>query len=134
MSAATTIPAGFQSTKASGSLVFQNPSSWKKADLTGRMVQGIYLGRTEPDSFQKKNYKFKATVGGQALGSNGELVEYAEGADVIINESGSLNKALESAEIGDEVIVDYDGPVKIKKGAFKGKEAHTFSAYIRKVK
>ncbi len=37
------LPAGFEAAKETSGLVFQNPSNWSKAELTGRMVQGTYV-------------------------------------------------------------------------------------------
>lgn len=131
MSLQTTVPSGFSKKGGDTNLYFQSPSNWKKLGETGRMIHGTYAGRLDEDAFQKRNYRFIALSAGTTITSDGETKEFEAGDVVIINESGGLNKKMEGIVEGNEVIVDYAGAVKMKKGSFKGKEAHTFDVYVK---
>lgn len=118
---------GFVSTEESSGLVFQSPSRWAKAEETGPMVVGTYLGLTEPDSFGKQNHKFLATQGGGSVGANGEVAEFDAGSTVIINTSSNLAAKLKNIAEGTEVAIIYNGQNKLTKGPYKNKLAHSFS-------
>lgn len=122
---------GFVSTEAGAGLVFQSPSRWAKAEETGPMVVGTYLGLTEPDSFGKQNHKFLATQGGGSVNSDGEISEFGIGATVIINTSSNLAAKLKDIAEGTEVAVIYNGQNKLTKGPYKNKLAHSFSIMVR---
>lgn len=128
---ATNIPEGFESTR--GSIVFQNPANWAKLgeECAGRMVHGTFEGKLEKDPYGKENYKFTALTAGTTVNKDGEEIEYDIGATVIINASGSLDAKMKGVAEGSEVIVDFDGKVKITKGPFKGKLANTYSVYVK---
>ena len=131
MSALQTVPAGFAKQGQASGLYFQSASNWKKLGETGRMIHGTYAGRLDEDVFGKKNYKFVALSSGTTITSDGETKDFSAGDTVIINESGGLNVKMDGIEEGAEVIIDYAGAVKMAKGKFKGKEAHTFDVYVR---
>ncbi len=130
MSAAANIPEGFESQRKGGALVFQNAKLWQSVNESGRMVHGEYLGLTEPGMYGQ-DFKFKALSDGISVDKEGNVTNYKAGTTVIINKSGSLKKQLESAKIGDIVIVDYDGAEKMRKGQFKGRLAYNFTVYVK---
>lgn len=135
MSAAQQIPEGFvalNSGETKGTLAFQNPSNWLKAEATGPMVVGIYEGQmTEPDQYGKLNHKFTATQAGESFNKDGEETAFAAGATVIINTSKGLEKSLKDVEVGTEVCVLYNGQNKIKSGPYKNKMAHSYSILVK---
>ena len=128
------LPEGFSpaSETSSAGIVFQNAAAWARADVTGRMVQGTYLGTLEKDTYGKCNHKFLSAIDGTTINKDGDAVDFKAGTTVIINSSGSLDKQLLNSKIGDEVVVDYTGKIKMLKGPFKGKEANTFLVGIKR--
>jgi len=74
----------------------------------GQTVSGIFLGLTEPDQFDKENFKLE--------GADGELI--------IVNRSGQLAFLMNRVPIGAQVNVTYRGKQVIATGRAKGKEAH----------
>jgi hypothetical protein len=131
MSLQTTVPAGFTKQGQATGLYFQSASNWKKLGETGRMIHGTYAGRLDADKFGKENYKFIALSAGTTIAADGETKDFSIGDTVIINESGSLNVKMDGISEGAEVLVDYAGPVKMAKGKFAGKEAHSFEVYVK---
>lgn len=127
----TELPAGFTTVENSaGSLVFQNAAQWHLADATGVMVQGIYEGRLEKDVYGKSNFKFTATADGESIRGEDSL-PYKAGATVIVNETGNLARRLENVEIGTELIIMYEGQLKIRTGPMKGKMSNQFNIAIK---
>lgn len=118
---------GFVSAEQGSKLVFQNPGRWNKAEATGPMVVGTYLGLTEADAFGKQNHKFLATRDGVSISSDGEEIPFTAGSTVIINTSSNLASKLADVSEGTEIAVVYNGQVKISKGPYKNKMAHSYS-------
>lgn len=123
----TELPAGFSTVaNSAGSLAFQNAAQWHAADAIGTMVQGIYEGRLEKDVYGKSNFKFTATADGDSIRGE-ETIPFKAGSTVIINETGNLARKMENIEVGTEVIVIYDGQLKIRSGPMKGKSSNMFT-------
>lgn len=122
------IPEGFSLPTQKGSLIFQNTTNWLKPATgypngrKGTMVQGIFEGLTELDSFEKYNFKFTATKEGVSVQKDGSIKEFDTGATVIINTCSSLKNQLEDYKVGDELVIRYLGQVKMKNG----KSAHSY--------
>lgn len=126
----TELPTGFTTVGNAGGLVFQNAAQWHAADATGTMIQGIYEGRLDKDVYGKSNFKFTATADGESIRA-GEILPYSAGATVIVNETGNLARKLENIEIGTEVLVMYDGQLKIRTGPMKGKLSNQFTVAVK---
>jgi len=125
------VPEGFESQRPGGNFAFQNSKNWSGIDQTGRMVRGIFIGLTEPNKYGKRDYIFKALEGGFSVDKEGNMKEYPAGTQVTVNTSGSLTTQMEKAQLGDEIIIDYDGKDKIRKGQWKGSIAYNFTVYIK---
>jgi hypothetical protein len=126
------IPEGFESKRLGGSLAFQNPKNWSGIGQTGRMVVGTFLGLTEPSPFGKRDYMVLATEAGISIDKEGNIKNYSAGTKVTLNASGSLTKQMVDVNPGDSVIVDFDGTEKIRKGPYKGRDAHNFTVYVKR--
>lgn len=50
--------------------------------------------------------------------------EKYQGKQMVLNQCGILNKAMEQLSIGDIIQITYNGSSMIEKGPYKGKEAH----------
>jgi hypothetical protein len=128
-----TLPAGFSIVGSSTSnLAFQNAASWNAAEATGTMVQGVYEGRLPKDNYGKSNFKFTATADGETISKDGDSTPYKAGTTIIINEAGNLAFKMEGIEEGVEVLVRYDGQLKIRSGQMKGKMSNIFSVAVKK--
>lgn len=127
-----TLPEGFSIVGSSTSnLAFQNAASWNAAEATGTMVQGTYEGRLEKDVYGKSNFKFTATADGETINKDGDSIPFTAGTTIVINEAGNLARKMEGIEEGTEVLVRYDGQLKIRSGQMKGKMSNIFSVAVK---
>lgn len=126
------LPEGFSIVGSStSSIAFQNPASWNAAKATGTMVQGIYEGRLPTDKYGKSNFKFTATADGETISKDGDSTPFKAGITIVINEAGNLARKMGEIEEGTEVLVRYDGQLKIRSGPKKGKFSNIFSVAVK---
>jgi hypothetical protein len=98
-----------------GEKVYVKYSEKKKGDV---LVTGTFLKRTKNTFNQDQNdFLFKPLDGGPNV-----LLNYSKRLDTMLEE--------ENVEYGDIVRITYQGPKKITKGPFVGKNYHTFSIGI----
>lgn len=95
-----------------GKLNIVRPSELAKSEFTGLVVEGIYEGSVA-NKFDETKLDYKVRS------ENGDLT--------IINETGSLRRQMNEVSIGTLIQIEYQGKVKITKGALAGKSAHRFT-------
>ncbi len=103
---------------AGGQKVYRKWSEYE----TGDVVVGKYIG-THKDQYDKVNMVLLVEDAYFKDGTGEDMV----GKNLVINSCGTLDKAMEELAEGAMVQIEYTGTVKLEKGPYKGKEAHTMS-------
>lgn len=85
--------------------------------IQGMILEGIFEGAV-PNAFNedKNDFRFKTD----------------DGTLVTVNGAGNLSARMSEVSVGDYCRVEYLGMYPIKKGKFKGKDAHSFDVLIAK--
>lgn len=78
----------------------------------GVSFEGIYTEKTAPDTYGKLGYRIA-----------GDTETYH------LNGTGQLDKLMSQISVGAHVRIVYNGTIVMKKGKFKGKEAHQFELF-----
>jgi hypothetical protein len=93
---------------------------WKEWE-TGDYIIGKYKG-CQTDNYDKPNWLFE--IEECVFVKKPKLAKELIGKVLGLNSNGKLDKAMESATVGDFIQVTYNGTSMIEKGKYKGKEAH----------
>lgn len=102
---------------AGGTRVYRKWADWEVGDiLIGKWVA------THVDQYKKNCPVFTVEEAYFKAKKEGEKLK---GQNLCLNACGMLEKALESAEKGDLIQIEYTGTSMIEKGPYAGKEAHT---------
>ena len=102
-----------QEIKLSEGVRFVKAKECEKGDL---MVDGTFVESYRSEKFDQNNYKF--TTG--------------DGETVILNGAAQLDKYMVRADVGDRVVIYYDGFEIMQKGPGKGNTKHLFRVSIDK--
>lgn len=92
---------------------------------TGDMVIGTFVG-VHTCQYDKENYKIKVEDCFFKDGSGEDLI----GKTLVLNNCGSLAKAMEDVNEKDLIQVEYLGKSVLEKGLYAGKEAHSVAVAI----
>lgn len=96
-----------------GGLEFINAKKLSEEGITGQVLEGVFLGMVQ-NRFGGLDAKF----------SN------ADGNEVVINGTGSLNNKLKSVPTGTYCYISYNGKDILESGKFKGSEYHKFTVEV----
>jgi hypothetical protein len=101
--------------------VFRKWGDWEVDDF----VVGKFIA-THEDNYDKTNYVIEVIAAEFQDGSGEEFL----GKNLVLNSSGTLNKAFEEIQTGEFVQVTYLGKSEITKGKYAGKEAHNMEIIV----
>lgn len=96
------------------SLTFIKPSKLAEENVTGTILEGVFVAAIDNQMTGKQDYKF----------------ELADGNLVVLNGAGNLGYQMKSVTPGSLTRIDYLGKSVIKSGPREGKEAHGFKVMI----
>lgn len=96
---------------------------WKNWTV-GDVLEGKFTGQSI-DQFDKPNYSFEIINRDFEFGDDEDVAKFEPGKIIVLNSCGSLDKVMESVEVGALLEICYQGQVTLEKGKFAGKDAHT---------
>ena len=103
------------------SKVFRKWGDWDTDD----QVVGKFVA-THEDNYDKTNYVIEVIQAEFADDSGEEFT----GKNLVLNSSGTIDKAFEEVTVGEFVQVTYLGKSEILKGKYAGKEAHNMEVIV----
>ncbi len=93
---------------------------WRDWEV-GDYLIGVYKG-SQIDNYEKSNWLIE--VEEAVFVKDKKDAKALVGKVIGLNSNGKLDKAMESAVVGQILQVTYNGMSEIEKGKYKGKEAH----------
>lgn len=106
--------------KLSGASSYKKWKEWSAGDY----FKGT-LNKVSIDNYKKNNYEMKVIETKFKDGKNLKTGEY-----LCLNSNGMLDKAMDSVNEGDTIIIVYKGISVIAKGQYAGKESHSMDVFI----
>lgn len=101
--------------------VFRKWGDWDVDDF----VVGKFIA-THEDNYDKTNYVLEVIAAEFSDDSGDEFM----GKNLVLNSSGTIDKAFEEIQTGEFVQVTYLGKSEITKGKYAGKEAHNMEVIV----
>ena len=96
------------------SLTFIKPSKLAEQNVTGTILEGVYVAAVPNEMTGKTDFKF----------------ELEDGNLAIVNGAGNLGYQMQNVQPGTLVRIDYLGKSEIKTGPRAGKQAHGFKVMV----
>ncbi|RTL05264.1 hypothetical protein EKK58_08375 [Candidatus Dependentiae bacterium] len=108
--------------KLSGAMFYRKWDDWAIGDI----FIGEYTGTKKDTQYDTEHFVFKVVE----TQFKDKKANFEGGKTVVLNRCGMLAKALDGVEFGQIIQLEYNGIGTMKKGKFKGKEAHSMEIQL----
>lgn len=108
---------------------FLKPKKWEDWS-TGDFVEGIYEGEAEDKDLYGKPIYLIRVENSHFTGVNPTITSGDREGLVPLYTNGSLQMQLEKAEVGQAMMITYQGMATTSKGKFKGRPCHNIEVLI----